>query len=83
MGRTVGPTPAKDVLPSELGRRVIGSTYTPENLKYFDAWPRGRQVTSDVQRRQPANWLAIDDARLADRFADAPRPDKWCNGDKS
>lgn len=55
---------AKDVLPSELGRRVIGSTYTPENLKYFDAWPRGRQVTSDVQRRQPANWLAIDDDAL-------------------
>jgi hypothetical protein len=51
----------KDALPDELARRIIGSTYTPENLRFFDAWPRGRQVTSDVQKRKPSHWLAIDD----------------------
>lgn len=52
---------ARDQLPEGLRSRVIGSTYTVDNLKYFDAWPRGRQVTSDVLIRKPGKWLAIDD----------------------
>jgi len=51
----------RDVLPSGLRRRVIGATYTAENLLYFDACPRGKQVTSDVQIRNPDGWFAIDD----------------------
>jgi hypothetical protein len=52
---------ARDVLPEGLQKRVIGATYGPENLRYFDAWPRGRQVTSDVQVRKPDAWFALDD----------------------
>jgi hypothetical protein len=51
----------KDLLPDDLARRVIGATYTPENLLFFDAWPRGKQVTSDVHKRKPSHWIAIDD----------------------
>lgn len=52
---------ARNALPSGLQRRVIGATYNPENLRYFDAWPRGKQVTSDVQVRKPSRWFALDD----------------------
>jgi len=52
---------ARDRLSPELRRRVIGSTYNEDNLRYFDAWPRGRQVYSDVQIRRPDYWFAIDD----------------------
>jgi len=52
---------ARDQLSPELRRRVIGSTYNDENLRYFDAWPRGRQVHSDVLIRKPDQWFAIDD----------------------
>lgn len=52
---------ARDVLPAGLQQRVVDATYKPENLRYFDAWPRGRQVTSDVQVRKPDRWFALDD----------------------
>ena len=52
---------ARDQLSPELRRRVIGSTYNDENLRYFDAWPRGRQVHSDMLIRKPDRWFAIDD----------------------
>jgi hypothetical protein len=52
---------ARNALPSGLQQRVIGATYTSENLRYFDAWPRGKQVTSDVQIRKPSRWFALDD----------------------
>ena len=52
---------ARAQLPPGLQKRIIGSTYTTENLRYFDAWPRGRQVTSDVLTRNPSSWFAIDD----------------------
>jgi hypothetical protein len=51
----------REVLPESLQERVIGATYNPENLRYFDAWPRGKQVTSDVQIRKPDRWFALDD----------------------
>jgi len=49
------------VLPPALKERVIGATYSPDNLRYFDAWSRGRQVTSDAQSRKLDSWFAIDD----------------------
>lgn len=49
------------VLPPCLQHRVIGATYTIDNLKYFDAWARGRQVTSDATTRRTDSWFAIDD----------------------
>lgn len=52
---------ARGVLPPALQKRVVGATYSAENLRYFDAWPRGRQVTSDAQSRKPDSWFAIDD----------------------
>jgi len=52
---------ARDQLSPELRLRVIGSTYTIQNLRYFDAWPRGKQVYSDVLIRKPDQWFAIDD----------------------
>lgn len=52
---------ARSVLPPGLQHRVIGATYTPYNLKYFDAWARGRQVTSDATARRIDSWFAIDD----------------------
>jgi hypothetical protein len=52
---------ARAQLSPTLQQRVIGSTYTAENLRYFDSWPRGRQVTSDVAARKLNSWFAIDD----------------------
>ncbi|WP_431273645.1 HAD domain-containing protein [Variovorax ureilyticus] len=49
-------------LPDALRKRVVGATYHREmNASSFDAKPRGIQVLEDVQRRQPRDWLAIDD----------------------
>ena len=52
---------ARDQLPPGLRQRVIGSTYTSENMRYFDAWARGKQVSGDVASRKPHAWFAIDD----------------------
>ena len=52
---------AKNLRPG-LRSRVIGATYKitlRENE--FSALPRGQQVWSDVVKRKPRNWLAIDD----------------------
>lgn len=51
----------RQVLPETLQERVTGATYNPENLGYFGAWPRGKQVASDVQIRKPDRWFALDD----------------------
>jgi len=49
-------------LPLELRQRCIGSTYHSAMDKFlFREAPRGMQVWSDVLRRQPRAWLAIDD----------------------
>ncbi|MGA8008086.1 MAG: HAD domain-containing protein [Thiomonas sp.] len=47
-----------------LRERVIGATFHRRHMR--DQWkfmdlPRGIQVLADVQRRQPAAWLALDD----------------------
>lgn len=49
-------------LPPNLRQRAIGATFHSRMDKVlFDGLSRGRQVLSDVERRQPATWLAIDD----------------------
>jgi hypothetical protein len=58
-------------LPLTLRERVIGATYHSEmNEESFAAAPRGMQIWVDVQRRQPRDWLALDDD-------DESWPD-WC-----
>lgn len=45
-----------------LRQRVIGATYHSRmNEHLFTLLPRGVQVLDDVERRQPAGWLAVDD----------------------
>lgn len=47
-------------LPAGLRSRVVGSIYDgqPPDFRYL---PRGEQVAADVERRRPAQWLALDD----------------------
>ena len=50
-------------LRSGLRSRVIGATFNSNMRKHeFSALPRGLQVWSDVVKRKPRDWLAIDDA---------------------
>lgn len=52
-------------LPPELRRRVVGATFHSEMHEgSFAAAPRALQVWSDVLRRQPRDWLALDDDDL-------------------
>ena len=52
-------------LPASLRKRVIGATFHSQmNRADFDDAYRGMQVWSDVYRRQPSNWMAIDDDYL-------------------
>lgn len=52
-------------LPLGLQRRVIGGTYhSTMDWEQFKDAPRGMQVWSDVLRRQPQDWLALDDDYL-------------------
>lgn len=49
-------------LPPELSRRFVGCTYHKRMDWYlFHQAPRGMQIWSDVRRRHPRRWLAIDD----------------------
>ncbi|MBC8750179.1 hypothetical protein OKW43_005804 [Paraburkholderia sp. WC7.3g] len=52
-------------LTPELRARVVGATYheamDPESFKQA---PRGIQIWSDVLRRQPTDWIAVDDDYL-------------------
>ncbi len=53
---------AARMLPSELRRRCVGSTWHSEMEKrVFENTSRGRQIAADLARRQPARWFAIDD----------------------
>jgi hypothetical protein len=46
----------------ELRARVIGATFhSAMDSATFAAVPRGMQIWSDVLRRRPNSWLAIDD----------------------
>jgi hypothetical protein len=45
-----------------LQSRIIGATYHSRmHIESFVTSPRGMQVWSDVQRRHPSAWLALDD----------------------
>lgn len=54
-------TAAKNLRPA-LRSRVIGATFHSRmDEQQFSEVPRGMQVWSDVLRRQPRDWLALDD----------------------
>ena len=56
---------AKNLMPA-LRSRVIGATFNSNMSKReFSELPRGLQVWSDVIKRKPRDWLAIDDANEA------------------
>lgn len=55
-----GMTKAAKELPAGLRSRVIGSTYEAQGADFLYL-PRGEQVATDVERRRPARWLALDD----------------------
>lgn len=69
--RELGFDAAKHELAPELRDRVIGSTFLhPKLVKSdFDRMARGLQILGDVERRQPAQWFALDD----DDFGWPPR----------
>ena len=50
-------------LPPALRERCIGGTFHSREMNRYDfqAMQRGAQVLSDVARRRPEAWLAIDD----------------------
>lgn len=63
---------AKNLRPA-LRSRLIGATFHSRmDREAFAAAPRGLQVWADVVRRQPRDWLALDDDYL-----DWPA---WCLG---
>lgn len=63
-------------LPDRLRQRVVGATFHSRKMIEgdFTHMHRGEQVFNDVLRRQPRNWLALDDdaqgwpAEQIDRF---------------
>lgn len=50
-------------LPESLQDRVIGGTFHSRHMRFneFTDLHRGQQVTADVARRQPKDWIALDD----------------------
>jgi hypothetical protein len=60
--RVLGYSRTRKRLPSGLRERVIGATYHSRmNEQRFTQLPRGVQVLEDVARREPRDWLALDD----------------------
>ena len=61
--RAVDFETAKYELSPALRERVIGSTFHHPGVlqSVFDTLSRGQQILGDVERRKPANWLALDD----------------------
>ena len=58
-----GCSAAAKRLPPSLHARVIGATFHSRHMNADDfRWlPRGQQVTEDVLRRSPRDWVALDD----------------------
>jgi hypothetical protein len=58
-----GVATAASRLPEALQDRVIGGTFHSKHMREseFLELHRGQQVTADVARRQPRDWLALDD----------------------
>lgn len=61
--RRYGVTGTAKRLPLNLQVRVIGGTFHSGHMREdeFQWLPRGQQVIEDVHRRQPRDWLALDD----------------------
>lgn len=60
--RVLGYSRAKECLPMELGRKVIGAVFHSRMSKLeFDGTSRGHQVLADATRRGVTRWLALDD----------------------
>lgn len=58
-----GPHRAGKNLGHTLASRVIGATYHSRmHPDAFEDKGRGMQIWEDVQRRKPAEWLALDDS---------------------
>ena len=69
--RRYGCTKAAKNLRPALRSRVIGATFHSRmDEQQFSEAPRGMQVWSDVLRRKPRDWLALDDDWL--------HWPKWC-----
>jgi hypothetical protein len=53
---------AKKQLPQSLQERVVGATFHRREMSKFafDQMARGAQIYADVQRRRPAEWIALD-----------------------
>ncbi len=63
--RVYGCDRAARRLPPSLRSRVIGATFHSKmDEALFKAAPRGTQIWSDVLRRKPRDWLALDDDYL-------------------
>lgn len=52
---------AAGYLPEPLRRRVVGGTAWDQGLEVFLRLPRPEQIASDIERRRPRAWLALDD----------------------
>lgn len=61
--RAVDFDTAKYELSPGLRERVIGSTFHHPGIiqSVFDTQPRGLQIMGDVTRRNPTDWIALDD----------------------
>ena len=60
--RVLGYSRSVKRLPLGLRERVVGATFhSSMNERLFAMLPRGVQVLDDVERRQPADWIALDD----------------------
>ena len=60
--RVLGYQRALKQLPPRLRQRVVGATYhSSMHEAAFAMLPRGVQVLDDIERRQPRDWLALDD----------------------
>lgn len=57
---------AKKQLSPSLQVRVVGTTFEPTYPHFWrmSHWTRYNQIVSDVARRKPTKWLAIDDSAL-------------------
>ncbi len=58
-----GVATAASRLPESLQDRIVGGTFHSKHMRVgeFLELHRGQQVTADVARRQPRDWLALDD----------------------
>lgn len=60
--KVLGFSRARKRLSPDLQARVVGSTFhSGMDRLFFDEASRGMQIWSDVCRRTPSQWLAIDD----------------------